>query len=71
MNGYGTIDRMYRPLGIGTIKAQDKSHIIFTPSAVQGGAEGFDKLVQNDKVWYQIFGEHIAGANFASDVRKK
>ena len=71
MNGYGTIERMYRPLGIGTIKAGDKSHIIFTPSAVQGGADGFDKLVENDQVWYQRFSEDIAGAKFASDVRKK
>jgi hypothetical protein len=73
MNGYGTIDRMYRPLGIGTIKP-DKAGlptVIFTATAVQGGFDGFQRLVELDKVEYRAFTEEIGGAKFAGDVWKK
>ena len=34
--------------------------VIFTAAAVQGGGEGFQKLVESDKVDYRIFKENIA-----------
>jgi hypothetical protein len=47
MNGYGTIDRMYRPLAIGTIKRDQTTvaDVIFTASAVKGGMDGYHGLV--------------------------
>jgi cold shock CspA family protein len=73
MNGYGTIERMYRPLGIGTIKPNKSGGptVIFTTAAVKGGIDGFQKLVENDKVEYRVFSEDIAGAKFAGDVWKR
>jgi cold shock CspA family protein len=72
MNGYGTIDRMYRSLGIGTINPQEGgSKIIFTVAAVKGGADGFQSLIEKDKVEYRVLEENIAGAKFAVDVWKK
>jgi|RhiMethySRZTD1v2_1073278.scaffolds.fasta_scaffold02292_3 hypothetical protein len=75
MNGYGTIERMYRPLGIGEIKPSGPppvpQNIVFTASAVQGGLDGFQKLAENDEVGYRVFSEDIAGVKFARDVWKK
>jgi cold shock CspA family protein len=73
MNGYGTIDRMYRPLAIGTIKRDDATvvDVIFTASAVQGGIDGYHRLVEGDKVVYRLFSDEIAGAKLAADVWKK
>jgi cold shock CspA family protein len=74
MNGYGTgsVEQVYRPLGIGTIKTQHgkPAFVIFTSTAVQDGQEGFQHLLQGDEVRYQIFQGEIAGATFASDVWK-
>lgn len=73
MNGYGTIDRMYRSLAIGTIKRDQTpvADVIFTASAVQGGMDGYHGLVEGDKVVYRLFADEIAGTKVASDVWKK
>lgn len=78
MNGYGTIEKMYRPLGIGEIKPKvsppnvgASQNVVFTASAVQGGVDGFQRLVESDQVEYRIFSDDIAGVKFARDVWKK
>jgi len=78
MNGYGTIERMYRPLEIGEIKPKvsppnvgASQNIVFTARAVQGGVDGFQKLVEGDQVEYRVFSDDIAGVKFARDVWKK
>jgi hypothetical protein len=69
MNGYGTIDQIFRPLGIGTIRpGGGDARIIFTANAVRGGLES---LVQENEVEYRTFNEDIAGVKFARDVWKK
>ena len=74
MNGYGTgsIEQLYRPLGIGTIKTKDGQPklVIFTFTAVQDGQQGFQHLLEGDQVRYRVFQEVIAEATFASDVWK-
>jgi hypothetical protein len=73
MNGYGTIEQIYRPLGIATIKPGDPNipTVIFTASAVQGGPDAFQHLREKDKVDYRVFADDIGGAKFARDVWKK
>jgi hypothetical protein len=73
MNGYGTIDRMYRPLAIGAIKRDGTpvADVIFTASAVQSGIDGYHRLVEGDKVLYRLFSDEIVGAKLAADVWKK
>jgi hypothetical protein len=78
MNGYGTIERMYRPLGIGEIKPNIgpadvglSQNVVFTANAVQGGVDGFQRLVENDQVEYRVFNDDIGGTKFARDVWKK
>jgi hypothetical protein len=69
MNGYGTIDAIYRPLGIGIIKNEKGETVIFTANTVQGGADGFQKLKEKQKVHYQVFkSENIGGNSIARDV---
>jgi cold shock CspA family protein len=70
MNGYGTgtINQVYRPLGLGTIKASDGVIVLFLASAVRNGAEAFQRLAEGDKVKFRLFADEIAGVRFASDV---
>jgi hypothetical protein len=73
MNGYGTIEKIYRPLGIAIIKSKkDESRIIVTPGAVRRGADGFDELTEGDEVEYRQFDGAVAGGvSIARDVWKK
>jgi cold shock CspA family protein len=73
MNIYGTVVRMYRALGIGTIKPTKNvgNLVLFMTSAVRGGLEGFQQLIEDDQVEYRVFPEEIAGANVAVDVWKR
>ena len=73
MNGYGTIEQIYRPLGIATIKTGDPNMpiVIFTASAVQGGLDAFQLFHEKDKVDYRVFADDIGGAKFARDVWKQ
>ena len=71
MNGYGTIERIYRPLGVGTIKPKSGGPlIVFTIAAVHGGLNGFNELIETHQIHYRIFEEEIAGIKFAADVWK-
>jgi hypothetical protein len=72
VNGYGTgtINQIYRPLGLGIIRPDKNSvaFVIFTATAVHGGLEGFQRLSEGDPVKFRLFSDEIAGARFASDV---
>lgn len=74
MNGYGTIDRMYRPLGIGVIRPGDPGRplIIFTKEAVQGGIDRYQSISEGDEVEYKAFDDVIEDKfGFARNVRPK
>ena len=71
MNGFGegTIKRIYRGLGIGTIKPdRGGEEIIFSSGAVKGGDRGFQDLGEGDRGKYHNYPETIGGRNFADDV---
>jgi len=69
MNGYGTVETIYRQLGIGVIK-KGNSKIIFTAGAVRG-VDGFQELTEGDEVHYRTFSDQIEGVSIARDVWKK
>lgn len=71
MNGYGTVEKIYRPLGIGVIKSEDGKQIIFTAGSVQGGEDGFEYLTEGDPVNYRTFDDEIGGIKIARDVWPK
>ena len=64
MNGYGTIETIYRQLGIGVIKKENGEQVIFTAGAVKGGDAGFQDLTEGDKVHYRV--SRIRSARSAS-----
>jgi cold shock CspA family protein len=73
MNGYGTIETIYRPLGMGIIKSveQNKPNVIFTSASVQGGVDGFHQLVEGETVNYRTFQDAVGGHALARDVWKR
>lgn len=71
MNGYGTIEKIFRPLGIGIIKNKEGERIIFTAPAVKKGADGFDNLTEGDEVHYKVFNEEVGNMKIARDVWPK
>jgi hypothetical protein len=73
MNGYGVVERVYRPLGIGVIKPNKENdpEVIFTIRSVKGGEDGFHEIKQGDNVNYEIFQEDFGGRKLARDVWPK
>lgn len=71
MNGYGTIERIYRPLGIGVLRTSDGKAVIFTAGSVKGGNDGFQDLKEGDEVYYRLFDDKIENIGIARDVWKK
>ncbi|MFT4121935.1 hypothetical protein [Bradyrhizobium sp.] len=71
MNGYGTVEKIYRPLGIGVIRTSNGTTVIFTAGSVQGGDEGFQDLTEGDEVNYRLFEDRIETIGIARDVWKK
>lgn len=71
MNGYGTIEKIYRPLGIGVIKNRENKQIIFTAGSVKGGDQGFQDLKEGDEVHYRTFDDGIGEIGIARDVWRK
>jgi hypothetical protein len=70
MNGYGVVEQVYRPLGIGVIKPNDGTapEVIFTTRSMKGGEDGFHEIKQGDVVNYEIFQDDFGGRNLARDV---
>ena len=71
MNGYGTIETIYRQLGIGVIKKENGEQVIFTAGAVKGGDAGFQDLTEGDKVHYRVFKDQIGSIGIERDVWTK
>ncbi|MGY4509673.1 hypothetical protein [Bradyrhizobium sp. USDA 3650] len=71
MNGYGTVEAIYRQLGIGVIKKENGERIIFTAGSVKGGDQGFQDLEEGEDVYYRVFNDKIDSIGIARDVWKK
>lgn len=67
--GRGRVTRINRPLGVGVIEPDSGGPpVLFTPEAVQGGADGFQKLRRGDSVSYHPAPGKIGEVDFADDV---
>jgi hypothetical protein len=76
MNGYGLVEKIYRPLGIGIIRSKSKNDdesttVIFTTGAVQRGSDGFHEFTEGDQVHYRLFDDKVDHMGLARDVWKK
>ncbi len=71
MNGYGNIEKIYRPLGIGVIRSSSGSTIIFTAGSVRNGNDGFQDLIEGEEVNYRLFDDKIEQVGIARDVWRK
>jgi hypothetical protein len=71
MNGYGTVEVIYRPLGIGVIKNKNGERIIFTAGSVKGGDPGFQDIEEGEEVHYRVFNDKIDSIGLAREVWKK
>jgi hypothetical protein len=49
MDNYGTVETIYRPLGIGVIRNKENKQIIFTAGSVKGGEQGFQDLEEGER----------------------
>jgi len=69
VNGFGTtgtIDRVYRPLGLGFIKPDNAApKVLFTTASVKNG---MDSVAEGVRVRFRVFPESIEGLTVASDV---
>jgi cold shock CspA family protein len=71
MNGYGVVQTVYRPLGIGVIRNDNNEEIIFTKTSMRGEDDGFRQITEGDSVAYRVFNDDIGGRKLARDVWKR